>query len=190
MFDSIEFMKIILSFRIEIDKDIVQKAAERSEIRMMKLLITQGSIDTIEQVVVAAAGNENSGVEVTKLLLAQGNIDITEQVACLIVEEYDEKVVELLLAQSNIKITEQIVEAAAGNWKFGKGVMELLLAQGSFDVVEQSVRVVLGNDNSSKEVVKLLLARIFLPLINSPFFSQVFQLQTLIETDSLFKIAC
>ncbi|KAJ3496114.1 hypothetical protein NLG97_g2896 [Lecanicillium saksenae] len=101
----------------------------------MGLLVWRERGDEIritDEVVRAAAGNEENGKEVMTLLLDQrgDEVRITDEVvkAAAGNEGNGKKVMTILLEQRGyeITITDEVVLAAAGNWENGKEVMRAM----------------------------------------------------------------
>ncbi|RYP43836.1 hypothetical protein DL768_009643 [Monosporascus sp. mg162] len=133
-----EVMALLLdqhSDAIIITPQLVQEIARVFDALFMEKLLSYcgDRVKITEEVVKAAAGNENSGKEVMALLFKQRG--------------------------DEVKITEEVVKAAAGNESNGKGVMELFLDQRGDEVkiTEEVVKAAAGNRSCGKEVMTLLL---------------------------------
>ncbi|KAH6662692.1 hypothetical protein B0J14DRAFT_685218 [Halenospora varia] len=135
----------------------------RAQTTSAKYLVNSQAIE--EEVVKAAAGNEESGKEVTILLLQHHGADIviTEEVVKAVAGngKSGKEVIMVLLEQhgADVVITEEVVKAAVGNEESGKEVMMVLLKERGADVVitEEVVKAAAGNGKSGKEVMMVLL---------------------------------
>jgi hypothetical protein len=118
----------------------------------MTLLLDQrgDQIPMTEEVVKAAAENEQTGEEVMALLLDR--IPITGVMVSMVAGRFDGKVMALLLDRrgDQITITKEVVKAAAGNSQSGKEVMALLLDRRGDQVAitEEVVKAAMGNYRS------------------------------------------
>ncbi|KAF2733226.1 hypothetical protein EJ04DRAFT_553481 [Polyplosphaeria fusca] len=113
---------------------------------LVKLLtLDQPHLEVTQEVMVAAAGNEDNGEEVMALLL-----DWREDEA---------------------EITQEVLVAAAGNSRKGKEVMALLLEQRGYDIniTTEVVVAAAGNEDSGRKVMTLLRACSLTALNSDPF---------------------
>ncbi|KAN0122792.1 hypothetical protein V8E51_001118 [Hyaloscypha variabilis] len=90
------------------------------ELMTLLLDLKRDNVPITEEVVKAAAGNEDHGWELIPLLLDQ--------------------------CSAEVKITEEVLKAAAGNWNSGKGVMALLLDRRGDEVKITKVWNSIGGD--------------------------------------------
>ncbi|CAJ2505556.1 Uu.00g129500.m01.CDS01 [Anthostomella pinea] len=135
----------------------------------MALLLDQrgDEVPVTEEVVKAAAGNEENGMEVMALLLDRrgDKVSITEEVVRAAAQNRGKgkEVMALLLDRrgDEVSIIVEVVKAAARNGKNGKEVMELLLNRRGDEVsiTEEVVKAAAGNRGNGKEVMALLLHR-------------------------------
>ncbi|KAF1966557.1 ankyrin [Bimuria novae-zelandiae CBS 107.79] len=132
---------------------------------LTKLLALNHRIRITQEMVVAAAGNEDSGKEVMALLLDKrgADVQITQEVVVAAAGNYSsgKEVMALLLDKrgDDVQIAQEVFVAAAKNSSSGKEVITLLLDKRGADIqITQEVAVAAaGNEGSGKEVMALLL---------------------------------
>ena len=116
-------------------KSCLHVAVKYGSCGVLRILVGIISLKITEEVVKAAAGNQEKGEEVMTLLLQErgGDVKITEEVVKAAAGNLGngEEVMALLLQErgGDVEITEEVVKAAAGNWGNGDEVMALLLRQ-------------------------------------------------------------
>ena len=136
-------------------------AVKHGSCKVISILVANPSTQVTDEVVKAAAENEEAGEEVMRLLLDRrgDDIKITDHVVKVAAEnvEVGEKVMRLLLDRrgDDIKITDEVVKAAASN--SSEKVMRLLLDRrgGDVKITDEVVQVAA----KSEKVMKLLLDR-------------------------------
>jgi hypothetical protein len=130
---------------------------------VISVLVTSELVPITDDVVIAAAWNEESGKEMMALLLDQrgDKVKIIDDVVKAAAGNYrsGKEVIALLLDQrgDKVKITDNVVIAAAGN--YSSEVMALLLDRRGDEVriTDDVVKAAVGNEQSGKEVMIILL---------------------------------
>ncbi|KAL2809268.1 hypothetical protein BJX63DRAFT_366537 [Aspergillus granulosus] len=141
----------------------LEVAARQGRMNVMDILLKEmrAGLKVSEQVLKAAARNEESGGDVMALLLdRQGDqIKITEDVVLAAArnEGSGKHIMKLLLDQQGdqIETTEEVITAAAGNERSGKDIIRFLLDQ--IEITEDVVMAAARNEGSGKDIMELLL---------------------------------